>query len=146
MTYTITVSVNKGKVVKLEENSLIKDALLLFIAARRAKSGRKSVNGEAIVNDSVFDSSFITLRQGASTDPIERLPLSMIDSDRFANSNNLGFPVNLTDIRTNECTIECHSDPADIIDNEVYEITFGYIPKHLLNRSDYILHHSGSKI
>lgn len=131
---TFTVPVGKGKELKLEENSLIEDGILLYVSTRRAKEGRKTLNGETLANDAVVDSSFLLIKQGSSTEPIRNLPLSKLDEDKFGNTEHPGFPVYLSDVRLNQCFIQVHADAGDIVADEHFEISVTYVPNHLVHK------------
>lgn len=128
LSHTFTVNTTSASGLKLEEYSRVTEGVLLYISARRAKLGRKTINKKELANDTVFDSAFLSLENGDNQKPVRQLPLSKLDEDNFKYTNCPGHPFFLKDIRTNQCTIDIFCDDSDIVKTECFEITMYYVP------------------
>ena len=128
LSHTFTVPTTSASNLKLEEYSRVTEGLLLYISARRAKQGRKTINKKELANDTVFDSAFLSLENGDNQMPVRQLPFSKLDEDNFKYTNIPGHPFFLKDVRTNQCVINIFCDDTDIIATECFEITMYYVP------------------
>lgn len=131
---TVVVRVGNGIALKLEENTMVQNGIVCFVSARRAKEGRKTLTKADIVNDAVFDSSFLELRQAGSTVVHQNLPISLLDSERYQHSEVPGHLLNLTQLKLNDTKIEIMADESSIVAEECFEFTFYYISEVVAKR------------
>ena len=106
---------------KLEYSSPIQSEWVMGIQTRRAKAGALSVNQKALVNDAVFDSSFITLKQ-RNAEVFEKIPLWVIEQSTL---NGLIYQVDIPNIDMAQSTLLCTS-PGSLVQGEEYEFVMFY--------------------
>lgn len=118
-TFGVLTSLNKSE-FELEHNSPIRDEHILGVQTRRRSETRLSINGNAIVNDGVFDSSFLQLKQRNTI--VATIPLELIWK---ATDQGLFYPVNIPVIDMAQSSVLV-TDPGDLVAGEEFEFTFKY--------------------
>ena len=118
--FGIVIAANQSE-FKLEYNSPIQSEMVTGIQVRRAATSRKTVEGNDIVNDNVFDSSFLTLKQ-RNAEVFEKIPLTVIEQ---ATLQGFWYDVKIPLIDMAQSSIKC-SNPTAIVAGEEYELIVKY--------------------
>ena len=126
---TIAIKCSGVNELSLPYNTLLERAYIVSVSTRRAKPTRRTLNKKEIVNDNVYDASFLTLQNTDSKSIIKQLPLEAIDFDNTIKSGHLGYEVNIANIDMSNSTITVQTDESNIISEEHFELTFRYIPE-----------------
>lgn len=127
--YTFTIPTNANKTTyKLEEHSPSDVGNVRFIRTRRRTANNRSLLGNQIVNDNVFESAFLRIKKG-NVEVIENTPLVAVEESSKQNPST-GHPIELTNVDWSRSEIFI-SNPAAIVDNEVFEITIVYDKNNL---------------
>ena len=126
----LTIAINCSGVneLALPHNTLLEKAFIVAVWTRRHKATRRTLNKKEIVNDTVFDSSFLSLQNTDSKSIIQHLPLEAIDFENTLRAGQLGYEVNMSNIDLSNSKINVQTDEANIITGEHFELTFRYIP------------------
>lgn len=128
-TVTMVVPLNTESVLSLSRLSVLEGAYTIDLSSRRTSDTRSSLNKSKLVNDTVFDASFLTLRQGSKENVIEKLPFESLSFDRFTRGERLGYPIEKKDISFENSSISIETDSSNYGDKEVFELVVRYIPK-----------------
>jgi hypothetical protein len=119
-TFGIVTQLNQSE-FKLETNSPIQHEMVTGLKIRRAGANRRTSNGNNIVNDGVFNSSFITLKQ-RNAEVAERISLEMIEQ---ATLQGRWFDVKIPLVDMAQSVIKC-SNIGAIVAGEEYELLIRY--------------------
>jgi len=109
---------------KLEQSSRIQNQHLTGVKVQRASGTKRSINNNTIVNDGVFDSSFLTLKQ-RNTEVVEQIPLSIIEDHT---KEGRWFDVNIPRIDMAQSFVKV-ANQAAIVSGEEFEFIFRYNQK-----------------
>jgi len=122
-TVSVPTSANK-KEYKIEEKSTIENHYLVGIWVSDQQGASADFQNNAVVNDQVFHSSFLTLVT-EETNVRKRIPFSDI---KKANDNGHPYYVNIPEVQMNESIIEI-GDVANIAPGEVFLLSFEFPKK-----------------
>lgn len=126
----LTIAIKCGGVteIALGANTLLDKAHIISLFTRRAKDTRKTKNKKSIVNDTVFDSAFLTMQTIDSKVVVGDLPLEAIELENTLKSQKLGYEINMCNIDLSNSKISIQTDENNIVPDEHFELTFKYIP------------------
>ncbi len=119
-TFGVPVQTNKTE-FKLEQNSRIHDQHVIGVQIERAEKEKKSINGNDLVNDDTFNSSYLTLQQ-RNTEVAERIPLTLIE--KWTNQGRW-FPVDIPKADMAQSHVLC-TNQSVLVAGEEYQLTFLY--------------------
>jgi hypothetical protein len=126
--YTLVVEATAREINFDGTNNRLKNAFILDVVTRRSKEGRGVKNLKTIVNDTVFESTSITLRENTSNDFLEALPITYMEDVRFAGTNSFGVEINRSNVDLSASKITVNCDESFLNQGEFFEFTFRYIP------------------
>lgn len=107
---------------RLEMDSPINGQRVTGIQVLKKTTGAKGLNGGDLVNDSVFLSSQLTLKQ-RNAEVLEKIPLEAI---YYATQNGFFYPVDIPFVDMANSTVNC-SNPATLVADEEYVFIFKYV-------------------
>ena len=107
---------------ELEQNSPIQHDTVIGVQVRIQDTDRATVNNNALVNDGVFYSSFLTLKQ-RNAEVFEKIPLELILQ---ATTNGFWYEVNVPGIDMAQSNIFV-ADLAAVVAGEEFELVFKYV-------------------
>lgn len=107
---------------RLEQDSPINGRQIIGVQALKKTTGAKGLNGGDVVNDNVFLSSHLTLKQ-RNAEVFEKIPLEVI---YFATQNGCFYPVNIPFVDMANSTVNCKNSAALVADEE-YVLVFKYL-------------------
>ena len=124
---TIHVPITKtGSIQKFSGKDELANYLLVGIKTRRASDDARALDNTAIINNAVFDSTFLTIMNGEMT-VCSLTPLSEIE-DGSKDNPQFGLIVAISDFRINTSGVTI-SNPDAIVEGEFLELTFILISK-----------------
>lgn len=118
---SVNTSANKGE-YRLQQDSPLHLSTITGVQVRKLTTNAKGIYGNAIINDTAFVSSYLTLKQ-RNAQVFERIPLEFI---RFATEQGLWYPVLVPEVDMANSSVLCTNEAA-ITDDEEYVFVFKYI-------------------
>ena len=107
----------------LKNEELLGDAKrIIGVSAHKVGSVSIAPSGSAVVNDTVFNKSFLTLGTPGSKEPISKIPLAELN--RAANNGQI-FYLDVPPLAPSKCAIKV-ATVAGLVTTEVFLLTFYY--------------------
>ena len=119
-TFSVKVDNTVKRTFPLDKNSPLAGCKILSFKTRRGNANNKSLQGETIVGDAVFEGAFLVLKVG-QTEVLNRVPLVYMESatDQYPAE---GYPILLEGIDFSQAFVEVATGVA-LTANEVFEFT-----------------------
>ena len=109
---------------RLEMDSPINQQRIIGVQVLKKTTNSKGLNGNDLVNDSVFLSSQLTLKQ-RNAEVFEKIPLEAI---YYATLNGFFYPVDIPFVDMANSTVKC-SNAGALVTDEEYVFIFKYFKK-----------------
>lgn len=118
--FSVKVDNTTKRKFSLDKNSPLKGCKILSFKTRRGNANNKSLQGETIVGNAVFEGAFLVLKVD-STEVLNRVPLTYIESATNQVPSE-GYPILLDGIDFSQSYVEVATGVTLTVD-EVFEFT-----------------------